>query len=815
MKISYNWLKRYINIDIKPAELATILTSIGLEVGGIEDYESVKGCMKGLIIGEIKTKTRHPNADKLSLTTVDIGQPDLLHIVCGAPNVEAGQRVIVATVGTTLYKGEESMVLKETRIRGEISQGMICAEDEIGFGTSHAGIIVLPSDVPVGISAKDYFKVENDVVFEIEITPNRIDAASHIGVARDLAAFLKTQYTKPGIDNFKVDDQSNMIPVIVENNEACPRYSGITISGVEIKESPEWLKNRLKAIRLNPINNVVDSTNFILHETGQPLHAFDADKIKGKTVVVKTLSEDTAFVTLDGIERKLSAQDLMICHTEGGMCMAGVYGGLHSGVSESTKNIFLESACFNPKFIRRTSKKHGLSTDASFRFERGTDPEITVYALKRAAMLIRETAGGKISSEIADAYPQPVGWFNVELNYANTDKLIGKKIERETIKNILRSLEIHIEKETENGLSVSVPPYRVDVRREADVIEEILRIYGYNNIEIPTKVTSSLSFSSKPDHDKMVNMISDYLSANGFSEIICNSLTKSEYYELLTSYKKDNLVYIMNPLSSDLNCMRQTLLAGGLESVLFNINRKNRNLKLYEFGNCYRLNSSQGKNPLDKYSEAQHLALFITGSKSELNWTEKETPATFYQIKAFVENIFKRLGFNLDKFEKQITGNDVYNDILTEGFSYRINNHELAFVGSVDKKLLKSFDIEQEVFYADIFWTEVFALLKPDRVKFSEIPKYPDVRRDLALFLDKHISFDEIKNLAFRTEKKLLKKVNLFDVYEGHNLGDDKKSYAVSFILQDENKTLTDKQIDAIMASLMSAFEKELGAKIR
>lgn len=815
MKISYNWLKQYIDINIEPVELAKILTSIGLEVGSIEHFEPVKGGLKGLIIGEVKTSTKHPNADKLSLTTVDIGKQDLLRIVCGAPNVEIGQKVVVATIGTILHKGEESFSIKESKIRGELSQGMICAEDEIGLGTSHEGILVLPPETTIGMQASEYFKIESDVVLEVDITPNRIDAASHIGVARDLAAFLNLKYKKPSVDNFQIDDESNVFKIIVENTEACPRYSGITISGVTIAESPEWLKNKFKAIGLNPINNVVDITNFVLQELGQPLHAFDADKISGKTVVVKTLAEGSSFISLDGTERKLAAQDLMICNSNEGMCIAGVYGGLNSGVNENSKNIFLESACFNPKFIRKTAKRHGLSTDASFRFERGTDPNITVYALKRAALMIREIAGGKITSPIIDVYPEPVSDFVVIVSYANITRLLGKKIDKEIIKNILLALEIKIAEESDAELTLHVPPYRVDVQREVDIIEEILRIYGYNNIEIPIEITSSLSYAPKPDKDKIENMISDYLTNNGFNEIMCNSLSKSTYYDMMISFPKEDLVMIMNPLSNDLDSMRQTLICGGLESVIFNINHKNHNLKLYEFGNCYQLTKNTSDDVLEKYNETQHLAIFLTGNKTEQTWMSKEEPASFYQLKTYAQNILNRLGINPDNFEQMSTGEGLYNDLFSEGLVFKSQNKEILTIVIVNRKLLKTFDIDQEVFYADFNWTNVLSLLKLNNVKYSEISKFPEVRRDLALLLDKHITFEEIKNIAFQTEKKLLKKVSLFDVYEEKNLGENKKSYAVNFILQDEQKTLTDKQIESVMSSLIASFEKNLNAKIR
>ncbi|HBX52184.1 MAG: phenylalanine--tRNA ligase subunit beta [Bacteroidetes bacterium RIFOXYA12_FULL_35_11] len=811
MKISYNWLKEYININIAPEELAEILTSIGLEVGAVDTFETVKGGLQGIVIGEVVTKDKHPNADKLSVTTVNIGSLDLLKIVCGAPNVEAGQKVPVATIGTTIYKGEESFIIKESKIRGELSQGMICAEDEIGLGTSHDGIMVLPADAVIGTSARDYFNVTTDTVFEVDITPNRIEAASHIGVARDLAAFLKQNYVKPDVSAFKSDNNSNYIAVEVENLEACPRYSGITISGVAICESPDWLKNRLLSIGQHPINNVVDITNFILHEFGQPLHAFDADKIKGGKVVVKTLPVNTPFVTLDNIERKLHGQDLMICNAEEGMCIGGVYGGVHSGVSNDTKNIFLESAYFNPVYIRKTAKRQGLSTDASFLFERGVDPNETVFILKRAAMLIKEIAGGQIISDLIDVYPAPVEKKKVLLPFEKVDKLIGKQIGNDTIKDILKRLEINIVKETEKELELEIPTFKVDVYREADVIEEILRIYGYNNVEVPSVLNASLSYQQQPDFEKITNMIADYLSANGFNEIMCNSLSKFEYYDNNALFSQEKLVQILNPLSNELNVMRQSLLYGALESVVYNLNRKNQNLRLYEFGNCYQIKNKDGKSVPEKYFEDFHLSLVFTGLQSEPNWVSPAKPVSFFIMKSYVENILTRLGVYTEKLEKSISALDIFSD----GLVYKTSGKELLYMGSVHRKTLKKFDIQQEVFYADINWTVLFGMLKNNKVKYAEIPKYPEVKRDLALLLDKQISFEQIKTLAQKTEKHLLKEVNLFDVYEGKNLGENKKSYAVSFILQDERKTLTDKQIDTVIQSLVKAFEKEFGAKLR
>jgi phenylalanyl-tRNA synthetase beta chain len=815
MKISYNWLKQYLDTDISCQEIIEILTQIGLEVESSEKHESIKGGLEGLVVGEVLTCAQHPNADKLSVTTVNVGQPEILNIVCGAPNVRAGQKVIVATIGTTLYSGEEPFKIKKGKIRGEVSEGMICAEDEIGLGTDHAGIIVLDASAKVGTAAKDYFKIEDDYLIEVAILPNRSDAASHLGVARDLVAYLQqngnASIVKPSVDNFKIDNTSNIIGIEVLDAEACPRYTGLTITGVEVKPSPEWLQNRLKAIGQKPINNVVDVTNFVLHELGQPLHAFDADEITGKKVIVRTLPQDTPFITLDGTERKLSSDDLMICNSETGMCIGGVFGGLKSGVSDKTKTVFLESAYFNPRYIRRTSKRHGINTDASFRFERGTDPNITVYALKRAAMLIKEIAGGEITSEIIDIYPEPVKDFEINLFYHNVTRLIGKEIPKETIKNILTSLEVKIINETESSLFLQVPPYRVDVQREADVIEDILRIYGYNNVEIPNEVRSTLSYQPKPDNEKLKETIANQLSSLGFNEAWSNSLTKSAYYENGETFKAENSVKILNPLSSDLDIMRQTLLFGGLEAVLLNQNFKNTDLKLYEFGNCYKYNNFESvKNVLDQYSESSHLALFLTGNKTQINWNLKESPTSFFELKAHVDNILTKLNINVDK----LTIEEFKNDLFAYAVSYSLNKKVIVEFGSISKKILKSFDIDNEVFYADIQWQTAIKYYSP-KISFVPMSKFPEVKRDLALLIDKNVSFAQLKAVAEKTERKLLKRVSIFDVYEGERIESGKKSYALSFILQDETKTLTDQQIDRIMSNLIKNYETELNAKLR
>lgn len=816
MNISYSWLKDYIDIDLSPEEIAKILTQIGLEVGGIEEVETVKGGMNGLVIGEVVTCEPHPNSDHLSKTTVNIGTGELLPIVCGAPNVAAGQKVVVATVGTTMYMGKDEFMIKKSKIRGEVSEGMICAEDEIGIGTDHAGIIVLPENAQVGMPAKDYFNIQSDWCIEVDLTPNRIDAASHIGVARDLAAYLRNTveqgYKKPSVEGFKVDNHNLEIPVEVKNPEACPRYSGVTISGVTIKESPEWLKRRLKTIGLSPINNVVDVTNYVLYEAGQPLHAFDAGEIKGGKVVVRTLNSGTKFVTLDGVERSLNENDLMICNAEDGMCIGGVFGGLTSGVKDSTTNIFLESACFDPVFIRKTARRHGLNTDASFRFERGTDPNGVIYALKRAAMLIKEVAGGTISSEIVDIYPEPISHFKVDVSYHNIRRLIGKDLGKETIKEILASLEINIEKETETGLSLLVPPYRVDVKREADVIEEILRIYGYNNVEIPTQVNASLQTAEKPDPNQVKNLVAEMLTAQGFNEIWSNSLTKAGYYEGLNQYGDAQTVKLLNPLSADLNGMRQTLLFGGLECVAFNANRQNKNLRMYEFGNCYFFKGTELKDhPEKNYREEEHLGLFVTGAKENESWSGKQQLTSFFSLKTYAENILKRLGFSIE----QLQVNEVSDELFAEGLSYTGNNKTLVNVGIVAKKWLKKFDVDAPVYYADFNWDNVLILHKKHKVLFEELPKFPAVRRDLALLIDKSVKFSKIKELAYYTDRKILREVDLFDVYEGKGVPDGKKSYAVSFILRDDKATLNDKQIEKTMQKLIETYKRELGAELR
>ena len=815
MNISLNWLKDYLNVDLSVEKICEILTAIGLEVGGYEKFESIRGGLKGLVVGEVKTCEPHPDSDHLHITTVDLGDGRLTPIVCGAPNVAAGQKVVVATLGTVLYDDDKEFVIKKSKIRGQESEGMICAEDEIGVGHDHAGIIVLPPDTQVGMPASEYYHVTTDYTIEVDITPNRVDGASHLGVARDLAAYLQQtqdiRYSLPSVDAFQPDSDDAGISIEVQRPEACPRYAGVCIEGVQVKESPEWLQNRLKAIGLHPINNVVDITNFILFELGQPLHAFDKDKIEGNKVIIRSFPTGTRFTTLDGVERELNENDLMVCNASQPMCIAGVFGGLESGITADTTNVFLESACFDPVFVRKTARRHGLNTDASFRFERGTDPNIVIYALKRAALLIKELGGGKITSRIIDIYPQPIADFEVAVKFANIDRLIGKAIGHETIKKILKSLEIKIVREDAEGLLLHVPPYRVDVRREADVIEDILRIYGFNNIEVPAKVNSTLSYTEKPDDFQLKNKIADLLSANGFNEIMNNSLTKASYFENGETYKPENTVMLFNPLSSDLNAMRQSLLFGGLETIAYNVNRKSSSLRLYEFGKAYTFHPKEGENHLKQYKEEDKLALWITGNKSQASWNSQEIKSDFFNLKGYAELVLTRLGFRPDSLTLEETTEDIYR----EGLVYAQNGKHIVTLGILSHKVLKTMDIAQDVYYAEFSWENLLKVVKNHTIAFTPMPKFPAVKRDLALLLDKKITFKEVRDIAMRTEKNLLKSVALFDVYEGEKLGADKKSYAVSFTLQDEEKTLTDKQIDKIMNKLIGTYKHQLGAEIR
>lgn len=828
MNISYNWLKRYIQLNDSAEEVAKVLTSIGLEVGKVEKVQTIKGGLEGLVVGEVITCVDHPNSDHLHITTTRVA-PDAepLQIVCGAPNVAAGQKVIVATVGTVLYDGDEKFTIKRGKIRGEESLGMICAEDEIGVGTSHDGIMVLPSDTPVGMPAKEYFGVEDDTMIEVDITPNRADGASHYGVARDLYAYYQAkgvdiQLTKPSVDAFKVDSHELPIQVVVENAQACPRYTGVSIKGVTIGESPDWLKKALGTIGIRPINNVVDATNFVLHEMGQALHSFDADKIKGNKVIVKNANEGQKFVTLDGIERTLSAADLMICNAEEPMCIAGVFGGQDSGITEQTKNVFLESAYFDPVSIRKTARRHQLSTDASFRYERGCDPNNTLYVLKRCALLIQEVAGGEIAMEITDQGDTHFAPFPVELHIDRVNTLIGKEIGEELIATILHALEVEIYSQEGNVWQIGVPRYRVDVQRECDVVEDILRIYGYNNVEFPEKLNTSLSYNPKPNPVALQIRISEQLTAQGFNEILNNSLTKVSYYERLEGLSLATCVKIMNPLSQDLGVMRQTLLFGGLESIQRNANRKNADLKFYEFGNCYHYNAQkitdrQAKDPhwvydpLYAYSEEPHLALWITGNKTPQSWVQKEEKSSFYQLHAYVANVLRRMGVQLFKLAP-MTANELFDDGLT---ILAPNGKQIGVMAIVAKKQLKAFDIDNPVYYADLDWNMLLRLHKQYKPVINDLPKFPEVKRDFALLVDKSVTFADLAQAAYATEKKLLKAVNLFDVYEGKNLEAGKKSYALSFILQDAENTLKDKQIEAIMAKLQKTFEEKFGAKLR
>ena len=828
MNISYKWLKRYIALQDDAQTVAKILTSIGLEVGTVEEVETIKGGLKGLVVGEVLTCEPHPNSDHLHITKVNVGEAEPLPIVCGAPNVAAGQKVIVATVGTVLYDGDESFTIKKGKLRGEESWGMICAEDEIGVGTDHAGIIVLPADTPVGMKAADYYHIENDTIIEVDITPNRSDAASHYGVARDLYAYYKAHgqdiaLTKPSVEAFKIDNHELPVKVTVEAPDACPRYSGVSIQGVEIKESPEWLKNSLLAIGLRPINNIVDVTNFVLHECGQALHAFDADKIKNHDIHVRYAKQGEKFVTLDGVEREMDAHDLMIANSDEAMCIAGVFGGLESGVTENTKNVFLESAYFDPVTIRKTSRRHTLQTDASFRYERGCDPNNTIYVLKRAALLIQEVAGGQIAMEITDTVNGDFKPWDVTIDINRVNALIGKAIGEDTIETILKALEIEILSKNGTIWQLAVPRYRVDVQRECDVVEDILRIYGYDNVEFPDKLNTSLAYGIKPDPEKLRRKIAEQLTAQGFNEILNNSLTKTSYYK---DGWNNSCVTIMNPLSQDLGVMRQTLLFGGLESIARNANRKNNDLKFYEFGNCYHYNAAVRENneadPLRAYSEEPHLGLWLTGNKAAQSWVRKEEKTTFYQLRAYVNNILVRLGVDVNKLtlEPAIDPQGEKCCGIVECFSDGLvlkaqNGKAIGYIAIVARGLLKQFDIDQEVYYADLYWKELLKLNKQYKAVINDLPKYPEVKRDFALLVDKNIQFADLARAAFGAEKKLLKNVFLFDVYEGKNLEEGKKSYALSFILQDAENTLKDTQIENVMNRLKKAFEDQFHATLR
>ena len=815
MNISYKWLKEYVDFDLTAQQVCDALTSTGLEVDALEEVQSIKGGLKGLYVGKVLTCEAHPNSDHLHVTTVDLGKGEPSQIVCGAPNVAAGQKVIVADLGCVLYDGDQEFVIKKSKLRGVESNGMICAEDEIGVGTSHEGIIVLPENAVVGTPAAEYYHLESDWLIEVDITANRADALSHWGVARDLYAWLKqngyeTSLHRPDCTKFKVDNHSIPIDVIIENQEACKRYACVSVTDCEVKESPDWLKNKLTTVGLRPINNIVDITNYVMMAYGQPLHTFDADMVKGHQIVVKTMPEGTPFQTLDGEEHKLSDRDLAICNAEDPMCIAGVFGGKGSGTYETTKNVVLESAYFHPTWIRKSARRHGLSTDASFRFERGVDPNGTIYALQQAAILCQELAGGKVSMEICDVYPEPMKNPVVELSYEYVHNLVGKDIPVETIKGICESLEMKVLNETPEALTLEIPAYRVDVQRPCDVVEDILRIYGYNNVEIPTQLKSSLVIKGEEDQKhKLANLVSEQLVGEGFNEILNNSLTKGAYYG-----ESNTVVKIMNPLSTDLNVMRQTLLYGGLESIQHNANRKRQNLRLFEFGNVYTFSPEKqnDEDPMQAYKEQYHAALWVTGKRVEGSWAHQNEDSTFYELSAYVENILRRIGLKPGMTVRKKSENDVFSAGLT------IENRggkKLVEMGIITKKLQKQFGIDNPVYYAELNWTQLMKATKKNEVLFTEVAKFPAVSRDLALLVDNSVEFAQIEQIARQTEKKLLKKVELFDVYEGDKLPVGKKSYAVNFILQDEEKTMGDKQIDAIMQKLIANLKKQLNAELR
>lgn len=820
MNISYKWLKEYVDFSLTPQEVCDALTSTGLEVGALEEVQTIKGGLKGLYVGHVLTCDIHPNSDHLHVTTVDLGRETPSQIVCGAPNVAAGQKVIVADLGCVLYDGDKEFVIKKSKLRGVESCGMICAEDEIGVGTSHDGIIVLPEDAPVGQPAAEYYNLESDWLIEVDITANRADALSHWGVARDLYAWLKqngyeTSLHRPDCSAFVVDNTDLPIDVKIENTEACRRYACLSITGCEVKESPEWLQNKLKVIGLRPINNIVDITNYIMMAYGQPMHCFDADMVTGSRIVVRTQPEGTKFVTLDGEEHTLGEHDLSICNAEEPMCIAGIFGGKGSGTYETTKNVVLESAYFHPTWIRKSARRHGLSTDASFRFERGIDPDGLIYALKQAAIMCRELAGGKVSMEIRDEYPSPIESAKVSLKYNYVKSLIGKEISEATIKSICESLEMKVLGEDSEGLEIEVPAYRVDVQRPCDVVEDILRIYGYNNVEIPTQLKSCLVVKGDEDmKHRLADKVSEQLVGSGFNEILNNSLTKGAYYDERNAFKAENCVRIMNPLSTDLNVMRQTLLFGGLESIEHNTKRKNANLRFFEFGNVYHFDPERknSDNPMAAYNEDNHLALWLTGKRVEGSWAHPDEDSTFFELEAYVENIMRRIGVQPGMTVRKKSDNDIFSTGLT------IENRggkKLIEMGVLSKKLLKAADIDAPVYYAEMSWTALMKVVRKNKVLYSEISKYPAVSRDLALLIDNGVEFAAIEDIARQTEKKLLKKVELFDVYEGKNLPEGKKSYAVNFILQDETKTLNDKQIDAIMNKLITNLKNKLGAELR
>ena len=820
MNVSYNWLKRYLDADLSAERMAEILTELGLEVEEFEKIETIKGGLKGVVVGEVLTCEDHPDSDHLHITTVDVGAESPLQIVCGAANCRKGLKVMCATVGAVLYPidSDEEFKIKRSKIRGVESLGMLCAEDELGIGRNHEGIMELPAEAVVGTPAKEYLNIADDYLIGIGLTPNRVDAASHIGVARDIAAYLKSrgervEFKLPSVDGFKIDDTSRTIEVEVINGEAAPRYAGITVSGCKIAPSPEWMQNELRAAGINPKNNLVDITNYVLFELGQPLHAFDADKIEGGKVVVRSAVEGEKFVTLDGVERTLTANDLMICSAERPMCIAGVYGGQDSGISDETVNVFIESAYFHPVWVRKTAKRFGLNTDASFRFERGVDPNIQVYALKRAALLMQELAGGRITSEIIDINPTPASHFEFDFSLDRARKLIGKNIAEETFMTILDALDVEVRGREGDVLHVAVPPYRVDVQREADLIEDVLRVYGYNNIEISDHVNSTLSYAPKPNKSRLQNMASDYLSANGYTEIMSNSLTKASYYEGCTTHPVERCVKILNPLSQDLNVMRQTLLFNALEAVELNVNRRNGNLKMYEVGNCYFFNAEKAEEEsvLAKYEEGMRLGITVTGLATQLSWNSKAEGSSFFTLRGMVEKLLKRFGIDLYALQCESLESDLYADAIV----FKQGPKEVLRMGVVSPIVRKKFDIKQEVYFAEVDFDQLVKMTKKSKVQFKELSKFPEVKRDLALLVNKSVTFSQLRSIAFATEKKLLKSVSLFDVYEGDKLPEGKKSYALSFILEDKSQTLTDKQIERTMANIQAQLEQKCGAEIR
>nr|WP_122120833.1 phenylalanine--tRNA ligase subunit beta [Alistipes megaguti] len=820
MNISYNWLKRYLATDLSAEKIAEVLTEIGLEVEGFEKIETVKGGLAGVVVGQVLTCEMHPDSDHLHVTTVDVGEGEPLRIVCGAANCRTGLKTLCAKIGAVLYPngGDEEFKIKRSKIRGVESLGMLCAEDELGIGSSHEGIIELPADAPVGMSAKEFLHIEDDYLIQIGLTPNRVDAASHIGVARDLAAWLRSRGEQaevkwPDVSAFAVDNHDLEVKIRVENEEAAPRYTGVTVTGCKIGPSPEWMQNCLRAAGINPKNNLVDITNFVLFELGQPLHAFDADKIEGHEVVVRTCEAGTPFVTLDGVERKLTDKDLMICSAERPMCLAGVFGGLDSGISDTTTNVFIESAYFNPVWVRKTAKRFGLNTDSSFRFERGVDPNLQIYAAKRAALLMKELAGGRISSDITDIYPHPIRDFVFDFSISRARALIGKEIPEETIRTILAALEVKILAEKGDVLTVAVPPYRVDVQREADLVEDILRIYGYNNVEIPSRVRSTLSYAPKPDRMKLMNLAGDFLTNNGFTEIMSNSLTRAAYYEGLTACPADRCVRIMNPLSADLNVLRQTLLFNMMEAIALNINHKNGDLELYEFGNCYFYDAAKRteENHLAAYSEEYRLAVAVTGTTEPQSWNTKPVKASFFTLRAVAEKLLRRFGLDIYALKTS----PIESDLFSEGLVMELNGKRLLEIGTVASKIRRMTDVKQEVYYLELNFDLLCKSTKKLKITAEELSKYPEVKRDLALLVDRQMTFAALREVAFSTERKLLKSVSLFDVYEGDKLPEGKKSYALSFVLEDKSRTLDDKTIERVMANLVRQFEQRCGATVR